>query len=201
MALNEFCGACVDDYCADAVLPPLAVACEVMNDEGFTDLFVTDQGHPVTGDPTLIASWTPRLSNTSDGSGGTGHVAFPIRHIEIPNGERPAPSLAFKKNIRGTQSRLQKSERTITFTDDDDSQAKYDMYRAYQCNGNVLLYAKSGLHLYGGKAGVGNGYGIAAVIEPVYAVVPSATDGGAHRWIVTVRWSAKCEEDRFISPL
>lgn len=200
MALNEFCVDCVDDYCAESVLPPLAAVCEVMNDEGFDEIFVTDQGHPITGDPTLIASWTPRLNNTSDGTGTGSNVAHPIRHFEIVDGERPAPTLNFKKNRRGTQSKLQKSTRSITWIDDDDSDAKYAMYTAYQCNGNVLAYPKSGKHQYGGKAGAGNGYGIAATIKPVYSVAPGSTDGGAHRWTVTLEWDAKCEEDRFVSP-
>lgn len=201
--LNSFCEECVDDLCVDAVLPVLESACEVLNDEAITDIYLTDQGHPVAGDPALIASWTARLSNTSNGDGTTGNVAHPIRHIEVVDGEKPAATLNYKKNRRGTQARLQKSTRTITYIDDDDSDAKYQMYLGYQCNGNALMYYQSGKHMYGkdkAKTGAGSGVGIACVVKPVYEITPNATDGGGHRWTVTIEWDAKCEEDRFESP-
>ncbi|WP_460963057.1 hypothetical protein [Spirosoma litoris] len=202
MALNDFCVDCTDDYCVDAVLPPLAVACAVTNGHPVEEVFFTDQGHPVTGDPTQAASWTTRLSNTSDGTGsGSGNVAHPIRHFAIVNGQKPAGTPTYIKNQAGTQATLDKYTRSITFFDDDNSDAKYAMYRGYQCNGNVLLYYRSGKHFYGGSAGAGNGVGIACVIKPVHAILPGSTDGGAHRWIVTIEWDARCEEDRFTAPL
>ncbi|MGF7219043.1 hypothetical protein GGR92_005223 [Spirosoma lacussanchae] len=201
---NAFCGDCVDDYCVDAVLPALEPACEVSNDEAITEIFLTDQGHPIVGDPTLAASWTARLSNTSDGSGtGDGNVAHPIRSIEIVDGQKPVPTLNYKKNLRGTQARLGKSTRTITFVDDDDSDAKYKMWLAYQCNPNALLYYRSGKHFYGkdaSKTGAGSAVGIRCAVKPTYGIVPGGTDM-AHRWTVTIEWDATCEEDRFDAPL
>lgn len=198
--LNSFCPDCVDDLCVDAALPPLVLGCEIMNDSPIEEIFLTDQGHPVTADPTIAGSWTTRLSNTSDGSGSGSNVANPIRHIEIVDGEKPAATLNYKSNRRGTQAKLSKSTRTITFIDDDNSDSKYAFYRGLQCNGNALMYYRSGSHFYGGKAGAGNGVGIACVVKPVHSIVPNSTDGGGHRWTVTIEWSAKCEEDRFTAP-
>ncbi|OJW75705.1 hypothetical protein [Spirosoma sp. 48-14] len=202
MPTNNFCAECVDDLCVDAALPALVLgSCDVDNDEGITEVFYTDQGHPVAGDPASAASWTTRLSNTSDGTGGSGNVANPIRHYEVYKGKKPQATLNYKKNQKGTGVRLQDSTRSITFKDEDDSDGKYEFYRNLQCNGNILLYYRSGKHFYGsnGSTGAGSGVGIKAVIKPVYEIDPESATM-AHAWFVTIEWDAKCEEGRFEAP-
>jgi len=175
--------------------------CEVANDDGVSEVFLTDVGHPIAGDPTLAASWTARLSNTSTGDGTAQNVANPIRFLDIFEGSKPDATLNYKKNRRGTQARLGNSTRTITFVDDDDSDAKYALYTGLQCNGNVLMYYRSGKHFYGSdqsRTGVGSGVGIRCVVKCVYGIVPGTEI--AHRWTVTIEWDAKCEEGRFTAP-
>lgn len=183
---------------SDLIVPILGTECKTANDFKIGEVFLTDPNSPITGDPTLAASWTARLSNSSDGSGTTGNVAKPIRHLIVDDGEKPAVTPTYKKNKAGDIQRLDKTTRSITFTDDDDSDSKHAFYRKLQAQGEALMYYRSGPHFYGGSAGVGKGVGIKCTVKPSKAIV---NDGSmAHRWVVTVEWDATIDEDRFDAP-
>lgn len=184
---------------SDFLVPILGNDCKVANDAKISEVFYTAQNAPITGDPSLAASWTARLSNSSDGSGTAGNVANPIRHLIVDDGEKPAVTPTYKKNKAGDIQILDKTARSITYVDDDNSDAKYAFYRKLQENGAVLVFYRAGKHFYGGSAGVGKGVGIKGTVKPSYGIVAGA-DGMAHRWTVSVEWDATIEEDRFPAP-
>jgi hypothetical protein len=186
---NIFCEDCVDDLCAEAALPvaiDYAEYCEVSNDDLIEEIFYTDQGHPLTADPSLAASWSTRLSNTST-------TGFPIRSIRVPKFTKPRVDPAVKTSIDGNRSTLVDVDRTITGLIDDDSDEMYALMKALQCNGNVRFWYRAGKHIYGGQSGIKGG------MRPSYGILDE--DGYAHKWGLTIGWRAKCEEPRVLAPI
>ncbi len=195
MADNLFCPPCIDDYCADtAVLPGLDYEdyCEETNDDLISEVFYTDQAHPLEGDVSLAATWAARLSNTSDGSGSAGNVAHPIRSIKVPRFTRPRVDAAYKTSIDGKRSIAQPTDRRITGLIDDTSTRMQNLMTALQCNGDVLFWYRAGKYIYGGS-------GIAGSMQPKFGITDE--DGFAHKWGLDVLWKAKCDEPRVLAAI
>ncbi|MBC3785708.1 hypothetical protein [Spirosoma utsteinense] len=186
---NIFCEDCIDDICAAAAFPvaiDYAAHCEESNDDLISEIFFTDQAHPLTADPAIAGSWAPRLSNTTT----TGN---PIRSILVPKFTKPRVDGAVKTSIDGNRSKLIDVDRTITGLIDDDSDEMYDLMKTLQCNGNVLFWYRAGKHIYGGQSG------IKGSMRPAYGIVDE--DGFAHKWGLTIGWRAKCEEPRVLAAI
>ncbi|RIV23594.1 hypothetical protein DYU11_11475 [Fibrisoma montanum] len=180
-------------------MPVIPDHCEVFNDELISEIFFTDRAGALEADPTLAASWTPRLTNTGGPESTPTAIPHPIRHFKVVDGEKPIATLNYKTTRGGSSSILGRSTRTVTLVLEDDSDEMYELMTALQCNGNVLFAYRSGKHIYGMKAGAGGGTFIEAVIKPTYGIV-SGTEI-SHRWQVTIEWSAKCEETRILAPI
>lgn len=166
--------------------------CEVYNTDLIDQLRFTFGAQPLTTAQPLIGSagyaaavtaraaeWATRLDNVA--LKATKPNA--IRYWDITDAQLPATDAATVTSANGTVVPLRSTPRTITFVVDDDSDGMYEFLSEFtECPRKILLWFKSGSHVFGGKAG------LESTILATYKI---GGDGVSRSWTVTVNFKQR----------